>query len=266
MAGVAATEPTVRRKAVFAGPTRSDRAFEMKFILPETLVAPVTAWARENLSPDPLARAADGDTYRIHSLYFDTDRFDVYHRTPGYRASKYRVRRYGSEPLLYLEKKMKRAGWVRKQRTAVPLQDLPRLLDEADTGPWEGDWFRDRVSRLGLEPSCMVSYVRVARVGQADGAPIRLTLDREIRCLPASGLSLDAFDAEPGHLVERYILELKFRTALPQLYKQLIREFGLSPHGSSKYRLATELTKLGQPVAIEGDCMVSSRLLAAAER
>jgi hypothetical protein len=223
-------------------PPRSEGSYELKFLLPEESVEPVMAWARARIAPDPHA-GPDG-TYRIHSLYLDTPRLDVYHRSRGYRSSKYRIRRYGDESLLYLERKSKARGWVRKQRTAIADVELTWLLSDGADESWGGWWFRDRLRELALIPQSQVAYRRLACLGEAEGSPIRLTLDRELRCAPAATLGpLSAFDelAVAGGVT---VLELKFRNALPRLFKELVREFGLSSTSASKYRRSIELCGL----------------------
>ena len=72
--------------------------------------------------------------------------------------------------------------------------------------------------------------------------PIRLTLDKNLRALPAAGLW---FSEQDGiRLLEnQIILELKFRCEIPVLFKYLVEEFALNPQPVSKYRLAA--TALG---------------------
>jgi hypothetical protein len=48
-------------------------------------------------------------------------------------------------------------------------------------------------------------------------------------------------------LNENVILELKYRAALPALFKRLIQEFGLNPGRVSKYRTAVAAWGLAQP-------------------
>lgn len=222
-------------------PQPSEGSYELKFQLPQPTVEAVMDWARVRIPADPHA-GSDG-TYRIHSLYLDTAERDVYHRSRGYKDSKYRVRRYGSGSLVYLERKLKRRGWVRKQRTAIPEAQLARLHETELDDAWPGFWFHDRMQELGLAPCLQVAYQRFACVGEAEGSPIRLTLDRELRCVPTTGLSLEA-DWESSHPVEGTILELKFRRSLPRVFKELVRDFALQPTAASKYRRSMELCGL----------------------
>src|SRR5690349_17795006 len=70
-------------------------AFELKFQLTPDDAARVEAWAHQHLTPD---RHGDAGRYRITSVYCDTPALDVFHRSPGFRRSKFRLRRYDLSP------------------------------------------------------------------------------------------------------------------------------------------------------------------------
>src|SRR5205814_5550277 len=93
---------------------KRDAAYEIKFVVTEQVAELALTWARIHLAPDPHADEA-GDGYRVNSLYFDTPKLDVYQRNGSYGKSKYRVRRYGSEPNIFLERKLKSRGLVSKR-------------------------------------------------------------------------------------------------------------------------------------------------------
>ena len=111
-------------------------AFELKFLLDPARAECVTAWARRHLSPDPHADPALGGAYRVHSLYLDTAGLDIYHRGDSYRRRKYRLRRYGAEPWLYLERKSRWGDRVAKRRTRVDEGEVGRLLVELHDVSW----------------------------------------------------------------------------------------------------------------------------------
>jgi hypothetical protein len=72
--------------------------------------------------------------------------------------------------------------------------------------------------------------------------PIRLTLDANVCAQPAVG---PWFGEQTGTCLWEHhnILELKFRSEMPVLFKYLVEEFALNPQPISKYRLAA--TTLG---------------------
>src|SRR4051794_23134406 len=127
-------------------------AFELKFQLELQEANRIEAWARQHLTPDP---HGDGGRYRITSVYCDTPNFDVFQRTPGYRRTKFRFRRYDGSPRAFLERKTKRGDRVRKRRSEIAAEELA-LLSSVDAPPpagWVGDWFHQRVRDRQLQPT-----------------------------------------------------------------------------------------------------------------
>lgn len=213
-----------------------EMAAEMKFLVPHALAARVREWARERLAPDPHAADQSGDGYRVTSIYFDTAAFDVVHRRGSYGRSKHRIRRYGTSDIAFLERKLKTRGLLAKRRTTVPLEDLDKLAGETVEALWAGAWFLRRLRVRALQPVCQISYQRTARVAMASQGPIRLTLDHDVRALPANGLTFDETSTGTKVLEDRVILELKFRREMPLVFKLLVEEFALTPSAISKYR------------------------------
>jgi len=228
-------------------------AAEIKFRVPAVLGGEIRSWARQWLAPDPHAGGAAGDTYRTTSIYFDTESFDVLQKTGSFGRSKYRIRRYGDSHGVFLERKLKTHDLVSKRRSVVDIADLARLANTEPRRGWPGYWFHRRIHARLLSPVCQISYLRTARVGSGDFGPIRLTLDQDVRAIPAN--RTDFHHTRPGTpLSEQYlILELKFRRALPELFKQLIGTFRLEAQPVSKYRLAAAAPEcvtgwIGQPL------------------
>jgi hypothetical protein len=212
-------------------------AYELKFLLPKARAERVEGWARRHLAFDPHADPARGYAYRVHTVYLDTPRLDVFGRAPSHRRHKFRLRRYGAESFVFLERKSKTGDRVTKWRTRVADVELTWLDDlPADPG-WAGHWFRRRLRMRGLRPTCQVSYDRVAHVGADPAGPLRLTLDYRVRCAPADGWQPDEPRAGQPALADEVIVELKYRSALPALFQLLLAEVGLSPSPASKYRL-----------------------------
>lgn len=218
-------------------------AREIKFLLKPELVELIRGWARARLMADPNAQGVYGDTYRITTLYFDTQQLDVFHRWGSYGRGKYRIRRYGQSDQAFLERKLRMRRQLTKRRSLVALDDLERLTETEARPDSTGYWFHRRLRLRRLGPVCQVSYERTARVAMTRYGPIRLTLDVDLRARPASGVWCSA----PGGKAFRKdlaILEFKFRYAMPTLFKCLVEEFALSPQAISKYRLAVTTLNL----------------------
>jgi hypothetical protein len=212
---------------------RADDAFELKFLIDELGARHVEEWARRRLVPDPHGESALSGAYRVTSLYCDTSRLDVFHRSPSYRRRKFRVRRYGDADWAFLERKSKWAERVAKRRTAVLLDELPQLSNSLALLARPDYWFHRRLLRLDLSPACRIAYERNAFVG----AGLRLTLDRHVRGMLENEWDLAPVDAGLPLLNGQVILEFKFFAALPVPFKELVADLRLKPAAVSKYRL-----------------------------
>lgn len=212
-----------------ATPDGARPAFEMKFAVAPAVADELQAWAAERLKHDPHSDPTHG--YLITSTYFDTPAFDVFRRTPGYEVHKYRVRRYGTEPTVHLEKKSKADGRVWKCRGTMPLADLARPMPR-----WGVEWFAADVAGLGLRPVCVVSYRRSAFIGESGGGSVRLTLDRAAFGVPTTAVSVDPITSGRQLLTDLVVVELKFLANMPALFKEAVEKFRLQPTGVSKYR------------------------------
>jgi VTC domain len=216
-------------------------AYELKFALELEQAAPVEKWARTHLTLDPHGDPALGGAYRIHSLYLDTPTLDVFHRVSSHRRRKYRLRRYGDESGIYLERKTRSGDRVRKRRSLVPDGELSNLSSPAVDPGWNGEWFHRRVASRRLGPSLQVSYHRLAFLLPDPHDPARLTLDRDLVCQPARDWSVRPAREGRPLTSGRMVLELKYRGTLPTLFRQLLHETGLCPGSMSKYRRGIEV-------------------------
>jgi hypothetical protein len=219
-------------------------AYELKFLLWAEQADEVEAWARARLLLDPHGDPALGGAYHTTTLYCDTAASHVYWRAPSYRKRKFRLRRYGSESLVYLERKTKRGERVAKRRGVAGLADLARLDRPPGPDDWPGDWFHRQLAARQLRPAALVAYERVALFGEVPAGGYRLTFDRRLRAASWRHWSLAGPDGA-AFLGGHAIMEMKFRTALPALFRDLLGLFRLDPGAVSKYRLG--LSACGGP-------------------
>ena len=249
-------------------------AYEIKFVVPAGLANEIRRWARLELAPDPHGGGVHGDEYRTTSLYLDTLTLDVFHRRGSMGRSKYRIRRYGAAPQVFLERKMRQPTVLAKRRSSVPIASLSQLSPslgsarspvDRRTAPidagWSGSWFHQRIAARGLRPVCQVSYVRMARGIFSGSETIRLTLDSELHARPTLGYT---FDHDPGAPMAGLldggatILELKYRGPAPALFKRLVEEFALVPQTASKYRMGM-LAAMPAPLGPGAPCSPPAR-------
>jgi hypothetical protein len=213
-----------------------DFAREVKFLLDERQAPALRQWARERLAPDAFGSGPDGDSYTTTSLYFETPQFDVYRRRGSYGRSKFRIRRYGEADIVFLERKFRTSRLLAKRRTTVPIGEMDNLAAESPEPHWPGYWFHRRVLLRRLSPLVQMSYDRVARVGRASGGHMRMTIDTNLRVLPMPDRAFIPGVGFP--LIQgQCIVELKYRLALPALFKELVETFRLAPSPVSKYRI-----------------------------
>jgi hypothetical protein len=209
---------------------------ELKFVISSAMGQAVKFWAIEHLSLDPHAEFDLGNAYRVQSLYLDTPFLNIYRGTPDTGGTKFRLRRYGDGAKVYLECKTKSGDRVEKNRTCIDASQLHQLRKEEIDSEWNGCWFHESLETRQLRPTCLIAYDRTAYVGADSQGPLRLTLDTSI----AASRARDWIIANPlaGSTLfpGQIILELKYRAALPALFKRLIQEFNLDPQSCSKYR------------------------------
>lgn len=229
-------------------------AYELKFELSQDDVIRMNAWARRHLQPDPHGK--DG-SYRVTSVYCDTPEFDVFHRSSGYRGSKLRLRRYGSAPFVFLERKVRRGDRVRKRRIEVAPGDLNHLAGYVGGGippaDWAAVWFLQQALKKRVAPTCRVGYRRTAYFGVSGRQAVRLTIDENMIGVPARGWEAPPLDEGLELLPGGALLELKFHNAMPELFRQLLPDLPLRTARVSKYRRCVRLCGLAQERTVPGE-------------
>jgi VTC domain len=255
-----AYEPMSPMTATLSGTTeaRETRALatELKFLVTPAGAREIRTWARTELTADPHGAGPHADEYLTTSLYFDTDALDVFHRRGSFARAKYRVRRYGQGAVVFLERKLRTSSLLAKRRTVIAFDDLGVLQDPEIVSGWAGTWFQRRLRVRRLQPLVQVSYRRMARVMDGAHGTVRLTVDEQLRTLPALDFEFRADSGRPV-LADRAIVEIKFRKSLPAKFKELIETHRLVPARLSKYRLAQDAMQprtLPAPMRLDADC------------
>ena len=206
--------------------SRENRAFayEIKFLVPTERALDLREWARGWMRPDPNTASGSGDTYRITSLYYDTPELDVFHKRGSFGRCKYRIRRYDASPTVFLERKLRSERLVTKRRTLVNLSELERLRQDKCDLQWSGAWFQRRMLARGMNPSCQVSYRRTALVSENGSGLVRLTLDEDLRAWKVRVPEFHAIAGGKFLMRGHMIMEMKFRIALPAMFKEALGE------------------------------------------
>jgi VTC domain-containing protein len=218
---------------------------ETKFLIPLDKAAAVLDWARREMDADTHGNGDHRDEYLVQSIYLDTSEWHVFRKIGSYGRAKFRIRRYSDENWLFLERKLKRGGIVRKQRTTIGLDELPAFKDHAN-----GIWYDRRLSLRQLKPACYIQYHRAARQKMTSDGLLRLTLDRALHFNTDVTPWLWPGQGGTQFLADCAILELKYpqSLALPALAKRIVTEFNLNPGPASKYRMALRASQLAPQV------------------
>jgi hypothetical protein len=218
---------------------------ETKFLVPQEVAAQVRTWAREAMQPDPHSIPALDHAYHVRSLYLDSPELDVFHRRGSYARGKYRIRQYLPAGIVFLERKLKSRGVVRKRRTETRLQDLLHLLQKP-VFQWAGSWYHRRLEVRRLKPLCQITYLRYPFVERNSSADLRLTIDSQIRALPTQQYHFHDGAEGARILAEQAIVEMKYFGETPTLFKEMMDRFELTPQPVSKYRLAVGALGIAQ--------------------
>ncbi|WP_437593890.1 polyphosphate polymerase domain-containing protein [Sorangium sp. So ce1000] len=240
--------------------------YEYKYLIPDRLIPAIRAAVRTTSRIDKYA-GPDG-TYRIRSLYFDTDRFDLYwanEREQGDRF-KLRARVYpGSKASpVFLEVKRRVLDVIVKTRAAVPAELWREVLAGHDTalsalppaaraGALR---FLAPYHRHHLRPAVLVEYEREAFISELE-AYARLTFDRKIAVQSWDSLELEAdprrwrpidHTAQTRTAEPVTVLELKFERRPPAWMVALVKRLDLIRYSFSKYcyGVNAELTLPGE--------------------
>ena len=233
---------------------REQRPFaaEVKFLLTPEQGDAIRDWARPRLTPDPHGSGEGGDRYTTTSLYCETEAQDVFFRRGSFGRSKYRIRRYATSDMVFLERKLRTKDLLSKRRSLVPIDELIHLGTADWPKAWSGAWFGHRVTARRMAPVCQVSYERVARLAATPYGIARLTLDAHMRAWRTERFAFQTGDSQQV-LREQVILEMKYRVEMPAVFKALVEEFRLSPARVSKYRLSMAALGLASAPTVETD-------------
>lgn len=213
------------------------RAYELKFVVSQAQAAEIESLLATKLSLDPHVDPEMDRGYRVATLYCDTPQRHVFHRQGRFKLFKLRLRKYGLDQSVYLERKARRKDFVRKLRSSVEIGVLPNFAAEVFPTNGFGGWYHRQLRRNGLQPACLIEYHRTAYFGHGDEGAIRLTFDRQIRGGLATGWSFELPQRFASILTDQVICEFKFRGNLPSVFKSVIEAKQLVPGRVSKYRL-----------------------------
>lgn len=227
--------------------------YEYKYLIPEHLVPDIR---RAVLTTSKIDKYAGPDgTYRIRSLYLDTDRFDLFWANDREQGDRFkaRIRTYpGSTTApVFFEIKRRVLDVIVKSRAAVPralwldaLAGKDAVMSTLSASARKNLMkFQAPYFRHHLRPAVMVEYEREAYISDLD-TYARLTFDRKIVVQQCDALTLDVDERQYRPVDHRArtrttepvcVLELKFERRPPAWMSALVRRLELQRASFSKY-------------------------------
>lgn len=232
---------------------------ELKFLISEEKALAVREFVRCYLSIDEYGADRPNLSYAIHSLYLDSDDLRTYWDTINGNKNRYklRLRYYDDRPdsPVFFELKRRMNDAILKQRGGVrreavdgllrgQLPDPACLLSQAPKQLVALQNFCRLMLDIQARPKAHVAYLREAWVSTHDNS-VRVTMDRQVRFEPQSGLGLSCAMTHPVFPFRpQVILELKFTGRYPNWFRDLVQGFDLIRVGAAKY--ADGVTLVGE--------------------
>jgi len=236
----------------------NDTRYEFKYVLNQFQARAIEDFVQKiDLKKD----TSQGGVYPVTSLYFDTPTLeDYYDKLAGLKyRKKLRARVYENNfenrNELLLEIKEKHDMNMHKTRSIITNDLLEKLINKDMTGflcskGVKENPFLQRFAylywRKGYGPHLVVRYQRKAYTDRFF-APIRLTLDSNLETCKWNDFRYNnaiMTSVARGAVV----MEVKFRTAMPWWFREIINRFGLSRQAISKYTTAADIINCVNPL------------------
>ena len=237
----------------------NDTRHEFKYVLNQFQARSIESFVRKiGLQRDE----SQNGSYPVTSLYFDTPTLeDYYDKLAGLKyRKKLRTRVYenrfeNNKNKIWLEIKEKHDMNINKTRCAISIDVLQKLLDKDVVGfssaaSSQENEFLKRFAYLywskGYRPHIIVRYNRKAYVDRFFSS-IRLTFDSDLETCTWNNFKYNNAIMTPvqQHAV---IMEIKFHTAMPWWFREIINRFGLSRQAISKYTTAADIINCVNPL------------------
>ncbi len=226
--------------------------YEYKYLVPDSVVPAIRNAVKTTSKIDRYA-GPDG-TYRIRSLYFDTDKFDLFWANEREQPDRFklRARTYpGKTSPVFLEVKRRALDVIIKSRAAVPADAWKDIVAGKDTAlarlaphvRANALKFLAPYHRHHIRPVLLVEYEREAYISEVDSYA-RLTFDRKIAVQEQEELDLEAIPnrwrfvdhkAQTRTPEPVSVLELKFERRPPRWMVALVQRLDLIRYSFSKY-------------------------------
>lgn len=228
--------------------------YELKYLIPEELIDPISQYAETYCVLDPYSDRSDDKFYGVNNLYLDTPNFLFLERRKAGMDDRFnlRIRSYGDTPTFpyFFEVKFKSRGFIKKKRAKVSGADWANELNGLVDPNFEGlgvntdykNTFLRLVAAYNAEPKVFTQYKRKAYLSEYDDYA-RVTFDRDLRYMRRDTYDLNPVEDQMSHydfetnydIGSSIILELKCTSRMPMWMLDLIAYFNLERTSFSKY-------------------------------
>ncbi len=225
--------------------------FELKYRISESKALQIRQFVRTYLDCDLYGQTQPNLSYRVNSLYLDSNNLKTYQDTINGDRNRFKLRlRYynENEGPVYFEIKRRYNKVIKKQRASVKREFVNDLLNGGiptynhlvHQNPEQLQSLSNFIylqNLIGASPKIHVAYLREA-YERHDNNSARVTFDRSVQSCSRFKL-IDGFNAQFNNAVSVFgntvILELKFTDRFPHWMEELIQVFHLRQQSAAKY-------------------------------
>lgn len=225
--------------------------FELKYRITESKARQIRQFVQTYLDCDVFGKTQPDLSYKVHSLYLDSEGFKTYQDTINGTRNRFklRVRYYHQhEGPVYFEIKRRFNKVIRKKRAKVNREYVLDLLNgqapsyhhlaEGSAEQLEAlNHFSYLQNQLNAKPKIHVTYLREA-YERSDSNAVRITFDRIVKSCKKTKIEealSNMLEDEVLVFGNAVILELKFTDRFPLWMEELTQLFHLRQVSAAKY-------------------------------
>jgi hypothetical protein len=229
--------------------------YELKYLISERVALGVRKFVQQYLELDEFGAGSPSLSYPVHSLYFDSDNWEIYWRTINGDKNRYklRLRYYSDDPHtpVFVEIKRRMKDIILKQRGRITQADVPLLIAGHVPPDHRGrrtpeehvaiQKFLELMADVRAKPKMHIAYMREAYVNNHNNE-VRVTMDRHVKGqIRLDGRITTKLDKPLVCTTDVVILELKFTGRFPFWYRDLVQTYNCFQTGAAKFVESTNL-------------------------
>ena len=225
--------------------------YDLKYLIPHRIAVQVREFVRQHFDLDEFGEGRLNSAYPVHSLYLDSDDWQIFWRTVNGDRNRFklRLRYYDDRPNspVFFEIKRRLNNVILKERGGIKKKFVPLLLagqlaerehllsPHSDEDYLATQHFQALMLRINAQPALHVAYLREAYEKEGDNS-VRVTLDRQVLTAPNHEPAMRVQSDNPCNVFgPTVILELKFTDRFPNWFNDLVQTFDCVLTGAAKY-------------------------------